>query len=105
MAYRGDMAENPGAERHPRFDDDLVGLDPQDPEAREFAEHLDRMQRCDPNFTVEGSLRGVADFAEGSTRAGGLRWWVALLIICLILVGVLFSAWDILGDLFAWLAG
>ncbi|EIE99594.1 hypothetical protein [Saccharomonospora glauca] len=98
------MAENPGAERHPRFDDDLVGLDPDDPEARAFAEHLDRMQRCEPTFTVEGSLRGVADFAEGSNRASGLRWWIAALIACLIIVGVLVSAWDIVVDLLAWLA-
>ncbi|EHK85235.1 hypothetical protein ACWGRK_13365 [Saccharomonospora azurea] len=99
------MAENPGSERHPRFDDDLVGLDPDDPEAQAFAEHLDRMQRCDPTFTIEGSLRGVADFAEGSNRAGGLRWWVAALVVCLILIGVLFSAWDIVVDLLAWLGG
>ena len=58
------MTEDSGTERHPRFDDDLIGLDPDDPEARAFAEHLDRMQRCDPAFTVEGSLRGVAEFAD-----------------------------------------
>ncbi|ACU97402.1 hypothetical protein [Saccharomonospora viridis] len=97
------MTEDSGTERHPRFDDDLIGLDPDDPEARAFAEHLDRMQRCDPAFTVEGSLRGVAEFADGSNRAGGLRWWVAVLVVCLILMGVLVSAWDILGDLLAWL--
>ncbi|MEY7973543.1 hypothetical protein AB8O38_16235 [Saccharomonospora xinjiangensis] len=98
------MAENPGSERHPRFDDDLVGLDPRDPEAQAFAEHLDRMQRCDPAFTIEASLRGVADFAEGSNRVGGLRWWVAALIALLIIVGVLVSAWDIVGDLLDWLS-
>lgn len=97
------MTETPG--RNPRFDDDLVGLDPDDPEARAFAEHLDRMQRCDPAFTVEASIKGVGDFAEGSNRAGGLRCWLAVLVVCLILAGVLVTAWDTLGDLLRWLSG
>ncbi|MEU3270838.1 hypothetical protein ABZ639_08315 [Saccharomonospora sp. NPDC006951] len=99
------MPEDTAHPRNSRFEDDLVGLDPEDPEAQAFAAHLDRMQRCDPAFTIEGSLRGVADFAEGSNRAGGLRWWVAVLIVCLILTGVVFGAWDIITGLFAWLAG
>jgi hypothetical protein len=98
------MAEDTGPARNPRFDDDLVGLDPDDPEAQAFAAHLDRMQRCDPTFTVEGSLRGVADFADGSNRAGGLRWWVAVLVVCLIMAGVVVAAWDTLEDLLNWLA-
>ncbi|MBK1788773.1 hypothetical protein [Prauserella cavernicola] len=91
------------AHRHSRFDDELVGLDPDDPDAQAFAAHLDRMQRCDPAFTIEGSLRGVSEFAEGSNRAGGLRWLVAVLVVCLILAGVLFTAWDTLGNLMNWL--
>ncbi|WP_019815546.1 hypothetical protein [Saccharomonospora saliphila] len=98
------MAENSGTGRHPRFDDDLIGLDPDDPEAREFAAHLDRMQRCEPAFTIEASLRGVGEFADGSNRAGGLRWWVAVLIVLLIVAGVLVAAWDTLGNLLEWLA-
>lgn len=97
------MADNAGA-RHRRFDDELVGLDPDDPDAQAFAAHLDRMQRCDPAFTVEGSLRGVADFADSSNRAGGLRWFVAVAVVALILFGVLVAAWDILGEAVNWLA-
>ncbi|WP_374203984.1 hypothetical protein [Pseudonocardia sp. ICBG601] len=56
------------SDRSPRFDDDLLGLDPEDPEAREFAAHLDRMQRL-PSCSVEGYIRGVGDFAR-SRRTG-----------------------------------
>jgi hypothetical protein len=59
-------------DRSPRFDDDLVGLDPDDPEARAFAAHLDRMQRV-PSCTVEGYIRDVGHFAEAVNRARGGR--------------------------------
>ncbi|MEU6645463.1 hypothetical protein ABZ863_23320 [Saccharomonospora sp. NPDC046836] len=98
------MSDDHASRRSSRFEDELIGLDPDDPEVQAFAAHLDRMERCDPAFTIEGSLRGVADFAEGSNRAGGLRWWLAALVVCLILAGVLVSAWDTLGDLVGWLA-
>lgn len=98
------MTEHPGSGHHPRFDDDLVGLDPDDPEAQDFAAHLDRMQRCEPAFTIEASIKGVADFAEGSNRAGGLRWWVAAAVVCLILGGVLVTTWETVGNLLDWLA-
>jgi hypothetical protein len=81
---------------HPRFYDDLVGLDPDDPEARAFAEHLDRMEKCRPAYTIEASLEGVADFAESSNRLGGARWLAAAVLSTLILLGVLFSAWELL---------
>ncbi|GAA2894170.1 hypothetical protein GCM10010472_60890 [Pseudonocardia halophobica] len=71
-----------------RFDDELVGLDPEDPEARAFAQHLDRMQRDRPSFTVEGYLDGVKDFAESANRAQGGRYWAAVLVVVLLLVGV-----------------
>ena len=61
-----------------RFHDDLVGLDPDDPEARAFAEHLDRMERVRPMFTVEGELSGVRDFAESANRVGGATRWAGL---------------------------
>jgi len=101
------MSESGSAERgrNPRFDDELVGLDPSDPDAQAFAAHLDRMQRCEPAFTVEASISGVGDFADSSNRAGGLRWWTAVLIVALILVGVLFTAWDTIGRVLVWLAG
>jgi hypothetical protein len=70
-----------------RFHDDLVGLDPDDPEARAFAEHLDRMERVRPMFTVEGELSGVRDFAESANRSGGATRWLAWLLAVLVLVG------------------
>jgi hypothetical protein len=92
------------ARSHPRFSDDLVGLDPHDPDAQAFAAHLDRMQRCEPAFTVEASINRVADFAESSHRASGLRWWGAVVVVCLILFGVVFAAWDTIGRVLQWLA-
>src|SRR5882762_2194292 len=46
--------------------DELIGLDPDDPETLAFAEHLGRMHNDRPSFTVEGYLDGVADFAESA---------------------------------------
>ena len=80
--------------RSRQFDDELVGLDPDDPEAQAFAEHLDRMQRQSPAFTVEGYLEGVRDFADSANRAQGERRWLAVLIVVLLLVGVLFVVWE-----------
>lgn len=90
------MADEVGPDR--RFREDLIGLDPDDPEAQAFARHLDRMQRCDPGFTVESSISRVAEFADSSNRAGGLRWLASILIVCLLLLGVLFTAWETLGQ-------
>lgn len=79
-----------------RFADDLVGLDPDDPEAQAFAAHLDRMERQAPSFTVEGSLAGVRDFAESANRATGGRRMVVMAVVGLMLLGVLVVAWDAL---------
>jgi hypothetical protein len=79
-----------------RFDDELVGLDPDDPEARAFAQHLDRMQRQRPGYTVEGYLDGMKDFAESANRAQGLRWWLALLMVSLLLLGAVWAVWQAL---------
>jgi hypothetical protein len=79
-----------------RFADDLIGLDPLDPEVQAFAAHLDRMQRSPPSFTVEGSLAGVRDFAESANRARGLRRMVAVLVVGLMLFGVVFAVWEAL---------
>ncbi|HVV10017.1 MAG TPA: hypothetical protein VHD82_12245 [Amycolatopsis sp.] len=92
------------SERNPRFDEELLGLDPADPEAQAFAAHLDRMQRCEPGFTVESSLSRVADFADSSNRAGGLRYWVAALVAALIVFGVVVASWDIIVRAVQWLA-
>ena len=80
--------------RSRQFDDELVGLDPDDPDAQAFADHLDRMQRHTPAFTVEGYLDGVRDFADSANRAEGGRRWAAVLIVVLLLVGVVYVVWE-----------
>jgi hypothetical protein len=80
--------------RSGQFDDELLGLDPDDPEARAFADHLDRMQRHEPAFTVEGYLDGVRDFADSANRAEGGRRWAAVLVVVLLLAGVVYGVWD-----------
>ena len=77
---------DPTPERSSRFDDDLLGLDPDDPEAQAFAAHLDRMQRQAPAFTVEGYLEGVRTFADSANRAEGGRRWAAVVLVGLLLV-------------------
>jgi hypothetical protein len=86
--------DRPGGSR--RFDDELLGLDPDDPEAQAFAEHLDRMQRESPAFTVEGYLDGVRDFADSANRAEGGRRWAAVLVVVLLLAGVVYVVWNAL---------
>ncbi|ONI93047.1 hypothetical protein ALI22I_00430 [Saccharothrix sp. ALI-22-I] len=81
------------------IDDELIGLDPDDPETRAFAEHLTRMQRQPPGFTIEGSLAGVEQFADSANRAGGLRRLTAVVVVSLILLGAVVSIWYYLGDL------
>ena len=78
---------DPSPERSPRFDDDLVGLDPDDPEAQAFAAHLDRMQRQGPTFTIEGYLDGVRTFADSANRAEGGRRWAAVALVGLLAGG------------------
>lgn len=80
--------------RSPLFDDELLGLDPDDPDARAFAEHLGRMQQQRPAFTVEGYLDGVRDFAESANRAEGGRRWAAVALVVLLLAVVAY----VLGD-------
>jgi hypothetical protein len=80
--------------RSPQFDDELLGLDPDDPEAQAFAAHLDRMQRQTPAFTIEGYLEGVRDFADSANRAEGGRWWAAVTMVVLLLTVVAY----VLGD-------
>lgn len=79
-----------------RFDDDLVGLDPTDPEARAFAEHLDRMEHSRANYTVEGYLSDMKDFAESANRLGGHYRLMAGIIAVIILLAVAVAAWDAL---------
>ena len=90
------MPELHRPDRSSRFDDELLGLDPADPEAQAFAEHLDRMQRQRPAFTVEGYLEGVRDFAESANRAQGGRRWGAVLVVVLLLGVAAFLMWEAL---------
>ncbi|WP_216205580.1 hypothetical protein [Amycolatopsis aidingensis] len=99
------MADNGGPAGRRRFEDELAGLDPNDPEVQEFAAHLDRMERTGPSFTVEGSIKGVGEFADASNRAGGGKWLAAVIVVCLILFGILFAAWDTIGRVLMWLSG
>ena len=91
-----DLHEPDGPGRSRQFDDELLGLDPDDPEAQAFAEHLDRMQRQRPAFTVEGYLDGVRDFAESANRAEGGRRWAAVLVVVLLLLGAAYVVWEAL---------
>jgi hypothetical protein len=79
-----------------RFDDELLGLDPDDPEARAFAEHLQRQNRVNPSFTVEGYLSDMTDFAGSANRLGGHRKLMASILVLLILLGVTVAVWDVL---------
>lgn len=90
------MPELHHPDRSDRFDDELLGLDPADPEARAFAEHLDRMQRERPAFTVEGYLDGVREFADSANRAEGGRRWGAVLVVGLLLAVAAFLVWEAL---------
>lgn len=76
-----------------RLDDDLTGLDRDDPEVQAFSEHLDRVCQQRPGFTVEGYLSGVSDFAESANRAQGPRRAAAVLVVGLILLGVAVTLW------------
>ena len=84
-----------GPDRSPRFDDDLLGLDPDDPEARAFAAHLDKMQRV-TTCTIEGYLQGVGDFADSANRARGARRLAAVLVVGALLLGAAWVIWDVL---------
>jgi hypothetical protein len=86
--------QQPDAEERRRLDDELIGLDRNDPEVQAFAEHLDRPHRLRPGFTVEGELSGVADFADSANRAQGPRWVAAFLVVALILLGVTIWLWE-----------
>lgn len=81
------------------FEDELVGLDPDDPEAMAFAEHLHRMRQVAPSYTVEGQLRDVGRFVESANRATGHRRMTAVLLVGLILLGVAYVVVTALGEM------
>ncbi len=86
-----------------RFGEDLVGLDPADPEAQAFAAHLDRMERSHSSFTVEGYLADVGDFTSSANRAGGLRRVVAVSVVGLLLLVVVYTLWNAIVSTFGML--
>ncbi|MGH3721097.1 MAG: hypothetical protein ACRDRI_20065 [Pseudonocardiaceae bacterium] len=86
--------DQPHARERRRLDDDLIGLDRDDPEVRAFSDHLDRAHRQRPGFTVEGYLSGVSEFAESANRAQGPRRAAAVLVVGLILLGVAVTLWE-----------
>jgi hypothetical protein len=85
----------PDEQERRRLNDDLIGLDRDNPEVRAFSEHLDRTHRPRPSFTVEGYLSGVSDFADSANRTQGLRRVVAVLVVMLILLGVAVTVWEV----------
>ncbi|MGQ0480896.1 MAG: hypothetical protein ACT4O0_07715 [Pseudonocardia sp.] len=93
---RRDPDERPHPEESIWHSEELVGLDPDDPEAQAFAAHLDRMQRSRPGFTVEGYLDGVGDFADSANRASGGRRLLAVVLVGLLLLVAGVLIWDAL---------
>lgn len=77
-----------------RFENELIGLDRDDPEAQAFAAHLDRIERCHPSFTVEGYLADVTTFAESANRAQGERYWAAVAVVVALLAVAAYLMWD-----------
>ncbi|GAA4025024.1 hypothetical protein GCM10022247_56880 [Allokutzneria multivorans] len=95
----GAPAQPPG-----RFGDDLVGLDPDDPEAQAFAAHLDRVESVPKPYTVEGYLTQFGDFAEAANRREGHRRlsavvisWTVILALASAAVVALITLVDVLG--------
>lgn len=86
--------EQSGEQERRRLDDDLIGLDRNDPEVQAFAEHLERAHRLRPGFTVEGYLCGVSDFADSANRTRGPRRVTAVLVVTLILLGAAITVWQ-----------
>ncbi|MGH3978242.1 MAG: hypothetical protein ACRDRZ_04455 [Pseudonocardiaceae bacterium] len=99
MVVGDPQRDGPGSEadERRRLDDELVGLDRDDPEVQAFAEHLARTRRARPAYTVEGYLSGISDFAESANRAGGGRRLAALVVVGLLLLGAAYVVWNALG--------
>ncbi|MET0233067.1 MAG: hypothetical protein ABW224_00365 [Kibdelosporangium sp.] len=88
-----------------RSRDDFLGLDPHDPEVREFAAHLDRIEKSRSGYTVEGYLGGISDFADSANRLGGHHRMTVLIVVALILGGVGLAVWDALAFILSSLGG
>ncbi|HYZ09410.1 MAG TPA: hypothetical protein VE709_12675 [Pseudonocardiaceae bacterium] len=107
MTVSDSQRNEPGADaaERRRLDDELIGLDRDDPEVQAFAEHLERTHRQRPGYTVEGYLSGVADFADSVTGAGGGRRLVGIGVVALLLLGAVFAVWEALVFVFSTFAG
>ena len=91
MATTSSFPEDPN--QSPRIDDELIGLDPDDPETQAFAAHLRRQHNVHPSYTVEGYLADMGDFADSANRLGGHRKLTAGILVVLILIGVVYAVW------------
>jgi len=94
MATASSYPDEPDSSRP--LDDELIGLDPDDPETQAFRAHLERQHRVRPSYTVEGYLSDMSDFADSANRLGGHRKLMAGILAVLILLGVVITAWDAL---------
>ncbi|MGH3435481.1 MAG: hypothetical protein ACRDRN_03350 [Sciscionella sp.] len=92
-------------ERHEEIPDELIGLDPDDPETKAFAEHLLRMRNTHANYTVEGYLANFGEFANSANRADGHRRLMAIILVSLLLLGVLYAVWEALSVIFSTFVG
>lgn len=90
MGRATDRSEEPTEQ----FAHELGDLDHQEPEVREFAAHLQRMHHSYARATVEGTLRGVDDFADSANRARGGRRTAVVFVVGLMLFGVGFTVWN-----------
>ncbi len=84
------------------WEDELIGLDRDDPEVQAFAAHLERIRNAGrPGFTVEGYLAGMGDFADSANRADGLRRLAAVVITAMLLLGAAYAVWQVLVVVFS----
>jgi hypothetical protein len=83
----------PDEQERRRLDDELIGLDRDDPEVQAFSE--DRAHLLRPSFTVEGYLSGVSEFADCANRTQGPRRIMAVLVVTLILLVAAITVWEV----------
>lgn len=87
--------------RRRELPEDMLGLDPDDPETQAFAEHMERMRTVHPNYTVEGYLNNVGEFANSANRALGHRRLMAVIVVSLVLLGLGYAAYLALEEIVA----
>ena len=95
----------PDARERRWLNDELIGLDRDDPEVQAFSEHLARAHLARPGFTVEGYLSGISDFADSANRTQGLRRVSAVLVVLLLLLVAAITLWSATTFIFSTLLG